>query len=38
MADARFKKKHKIQLTKSRSQDQVKNAVLGAVLLNLLMI
>lgn len=32
------KKKKKIQLTKSRCQDQVKNAMLGAVLLNVLMI
>lgn len=36
MADARFKKNNKIHLTKSRSQDQVKNAMLGAVLLILL--
>lgn len=38
MADGRFKKNNKIQPTKSRSQDQVKNAMLGALLLNLLMI
>lgn len=36
MADARFKKNNKIHLTKSSPQDQVKNAMLGAVLLILL--